>query len=150
MDKIDEQILQILSKNARAKASDISQQVGLSPSAVIDRMRRMEERGVIASYIVQLNYDALGYGIRAWLHVQLEHAKHAESFVAGVQHMPGLLSCDYLTGEFDFLLQALVRSTHELDELHRKISSTEGVAAVKTHVVLREIECAAVIKPENQ
>ncbi|MCL2446632.1 MAG: Lrp/AsnC family transcriptional regulator [Oscillospiraceae bacterium] len=145
MDKVDQKILQILSKDARARASEMSQQVNLSPSAVIDRMRRFEERGVIAGYTVQVNYNALGYGIRAWLHVQLEHARHAESFAAHMQHMPGLLSCDYLTGEFDFLLQAVVRNTQELDQLHRTISSIEHVTTVTTHVVLREIDCAAVI-----
>jgi DNA-binding Lrp family transcriptional regulator len=85
----------------------------------------------------------LGYGIRAWLHVQLTNPKLADSFAARVQHMSGLLSCDYLTGEFDFLLQAVTRSTKELDQLHRAVSDIEGVATVRTHVVLRGIECTA-------
>ncbi|MCL2532443.1 MAG: Lrp/AsnC family transcriptional regulator [Oscillospiraceae bacterium] len=142
MNQVDQQILRILDKNARAKATDIAAQVNLSPSVVINHLRRMEERGIIARYTTQLNYNELGYGIRAWLHVQLEHAKYAERFAAQVQHMPNLLSCDYVTGEFDFLLQAILRSTQELDQLHSALSSTEGVAAVKTHVVLRDIDCS--------
>jgi len=145
MDNYDQKILRILSKNARAKATDIALQVNLSPSVVINRMRRMEERGEIACYTTQLDYNVLGHGIRAWLHVQLTHAKHAERFAAHVQHMPGLLSCDYLTGEFDFLLQAVLRTTQELDQLHSTLSNTEGVATVKTHVVLREIKCTSLI-----
>jgi len=106
-------------------------------------MHRFEERGIITRYTVAVDYNALGYGIRAWLHVQLEHAKYADTFSTRMQHMAGMLSCDYITGEFDFLLQAVTRSTQELDQLHRAISATEGVAAVKTHVVLRKHEYEA-------
>lgn len=141
MDKLDQQLLRILRENSRAKASDISRQINLSVSAVIDRIHRFEDRGIITRYTVALDYNALGYGIRAWLHVQLEQPRYADAFAARMQHTENILSCDYLTGEFDFLLQAVARSTQELDLLQRAVSDVEGVAAVKTHVVLREHAC---------
>jgi len=145
VDKLDQQILRILGENSRASASDISRQVNLSVSAVTHRIHRLEDRGLITGYSVTLDYSALGYGIRAWLHVQLEHPKHANSFATRMQRAENILSCDYLTGEFDFLLQAVARSTQELDQLHRAVSGVEGVAAVKTHVVLRKHDCSVVV-----
>ncbi|MCL2194763.1 MAG: Lrp/AsnC family transcriptional regulator [Oscillospiraceae bacterium] len=141
MDEIDQKILHILSKDARATGSDIARRVGLAPSPVIKRIQRFEERGIITHYTAAVDYNTLGYGIRAFLHVQLEHAKHGGDVAATLQQLPGLLSCDALTGEFDFLLQAVTRSTQALDELHRAIGNIEGVAAVKTHVVLRKMDC---------
>jgi len=141
VDKLDQQILRILTENARIHAAEISRQVNLSVSAVIDRIHRLEEHGVITGYTAMVDHSKLGYGICAWLHVQLNNPKLANSFAARMQHMPGLLRCDYLTGEFDFLLQAVTRNTKELDQLHRAVSDMEGVATVRTHVVLNKIEC---------
>ena len=114
LDKLDRAILRLLQLNGRETYDAIGAQVGLSPSAVLRRVKRLEEGGVIERYVALVRPEAVGLGLTAYLNVRLE--KHTERhkrnpmdlFRASVATWPEVVECAALTGEMDFLLRLLV------------------------------------------
>lgn len=140
MDAIDYEILRCLKKNARIKASAISEKINLSVSTVIDRIHKLERSGVLEQYTIVLNPKEMGNDLTALMEVSLEHPRHFEAFTQMVQENSNIVSCYYLTGEFDFLLKIITDSSDSLELIHRKIKSMEGVSFTHTHFVLKNIK----------
>jgi Lrp/AsnC family leucine-responsive transcriptional regulator len=114
LDKLDRLILRSLQTDGRATYDQLAEQVNLSASAVLRRVRRLEEAGVIDRYVALVRPERVGLGLTAYLNVRLE--KHAEVhkrnpmdlFRASVQTWPEVVECSALTGEMDFLLRVVV------------------------------------------
>ena len=140
MDELDYKILEMLKANARQKASDISKEVHLSISTVIDRIHRMEDMGIITSYTAITDDSKVGNGVTALMEISLDHPRYNESFMEGVAGNPKIISCYYLTGEFDFLLKISCRSSEELEKVHRWVNDLGGIRQTKTHFVLRTVK----------
>ena len=149
MDAIDIKILRALSENARQKASAISQEINLSVSAVIERIHKLEDNGVILGYTAVLDQKRLGHDISAWMEICLEHPKYYDAFVAAVQNIDNILACHYLTGDFDFMIHVVAPSSEALEAIHRRIKKIEGVSATKTHFVLKSVKSNALLMPET-
>lgn len=140
MDKMDYKILQYLKLNARNKASDISKEIHLSVSAVLERIRKMEKNNVIKNYTIIVDQKKLGNDMTALMEVSLEHPKFYESFAKSIKSNNNIVSCYYLTGDFDFMLKIFCKSSDHLERIHREIKSLEGVSATKTHFVLKSVK----------
>jgi len=114
LDKLDRQILRKLQADGRATFDQIAEQVGLSASAVLRRVRRLEEVGVIDRYVALVRPEAVGLGLTAYVNVRLE--KHAEGskrnpmdvFRASVMGWQEVVECVALTGEMDYQLRLMV------------------------------------------
>ena len=114
IDKLDKAILRRLQANGREIYDVIGEQVGLSPSAVLRRVKRLEESGVIDRYVALVQPETVGLGLTAYLNVRLE--KYTETskrnpmdiFRASVQTWPEVVECVSLTGEMDYLLRVVV------------------------------------------
>ena len=114
LDKLDRAILRSLQRNGRETYDVVGEQVGLSPSAVLRRVKRLEDAGVIARYVALVTPEAVGLSLTAYLNVRLE--KHTEShkrnpmdlFRASVQVWPEVVECVSLTGDMDYLLRVVV------------------------------------------
>ena len=148
MDDIDLAILSCLNENARMKASDISKRVNLSVSAVIERIKKMENNKTIEKYTVTLNQKKLGNELIALMEVKLEHPKYYDDFVQMVKNNVNIQSCFYLTGEFDFMLKIYTDSSDSLEKIHRKIKSLQGIQSTMTHFVLKTIKTDSSIIPD--
>jgi Lrp/AsnC family transcriptional regulator, leucine-responsive regulatory protein len=115
LDKLDSAILRILQHNGQATFDAIAERIGLSPSAVLRRTKRMEEAGIIARYVALVAPEAVGLGLVAYINVRLEkHTEHhkrnpMDAFSAAVQAWPEVVECAALTGEMDYLLKVVVR-----------------------------------------
>lgn len=140
MDKIDYKILRILKDKGRETASDIGKTIRLSVSAVLDRIKKMEEAGVIKGYTVVVDSKALGNDVTALMEISLEHPKFHDSFTELIRKHPNIVDCYYLTGDYDFIIKISCASSDELERIHRTIKSTPGVSATRTHFVLKEIK----------
>ena len=140
MDKLDNQILHELQKNARQTASDISKTIHLSVSTVIERIRKMEKSGIIQSYTVITNDQRLGNDITVLMEVSMEHPRFNDSFIERINEHPNIIACYYLTGEFDFMLKICCRSSEHLEQIHNQIKDCAGVRLTKTHYVLRTVK----------
>ncbi|MEN9780463.1 MAG: hypothetical protein RL087_736 [Pseudomonadota bacterium] len=114
LDKLDLQILRQLQANGRATYDEVAEAVGLSPSAVLRRVRRLEDASVIARYAAIVEPERVGLGLTAYINVRLEkHTEHhkrtpMDAFRAAVQAWPEVVECAALTGEMDFLLRVVV------------------------------------------
>ena len=139
MDKIDYRILHMLKQNGRETASEISKEIHLSVSAVLDRIKKMEEGGVIKGYTVTVDARALGNDMTAIMEISLEHPRYHDSFTEMVKEHPNIVDCYYLTGDYDFFLKISCASPDDLESIHRTIKSTPGVSATRTHFVLKKI-----------
>ena len=114
LDKQDKQILRSLQADGRATFEQIGEAVSLSPSAVLRRVKRLEDSGVIDRYVALVKPALVGLGLMAYINVRLE--KHTEShkrnpmdlFRASVQTWPEVVECAALSGEMDYLLRVIV------------------------------------------
>lgn len=117
LDKTDRRILAVMQENGRLSNQEVAEQVSLSPSPCLRRIRRLEQAGVIRKYVALLDADKLGLGLLAYVNVRLE--KHGESgarsatspraaFAAAVMQWPEVIACHAMTGDMDYLLRVHV------------------------------------------
>ena len=149
MDNMDYKILKCLKSNARYKASDISKEIHLSISAVIERIRKMEKNNVITNYTIIVDQKKLDNDVSALMEISLEHPKYYDSFTKAIELNPNIVSCYYLTGDYDFMLKIICQSSDHLEKIHRQIKSLEGVSSTKTHFILKNIKNIFCVIPET-
>ena len=143
MDSMDRSILKCLSENSRQSATQISHQVHLSIAAVIERIRKLERSGIIQQYTIVADQHKIGNEVTALMEVSLEHPRYYEEFTRVMNENSNIVACDYLTGDYDFMLKIQTQSSESLEQLHRVIKSIQGVSGTKTYFVLKEIKCGA-------
>jgi len=148
MDIIDTKILQCLQENSRINASLIGEQINMSVSAVIERIRKLESSGIIKQYTTILNSKLLGKDTTAFISVRLEHPKYNESFMEIVKKQPEIIECYYLTGDFDYILKVITASTETLAQVLNEVKSIKGVSLTKTVVVLSAVKNGVSCSPK--
>ena len=148
MDSIDIKILSCLKQNARQNASSIGEQVNMSVSAVIERIKKLENSGVIRQYTLLLDTKLIGKDISAFISVCLEHPKYNEGFIEAVKQNRQITECHYITGDFDFLLKVITGSTQGLEHVLNEIKSIRGVSLTKTLLVLSTMKNEYSVLPE--
>ena len=147
MDNIDINILRCLIKDARMNASQISNTVNLSVSAVIERMKKLENSGLIRGYTALIDERMAGYDVQAMISVRLEHPKYNQSFAKQMQEHSCVMECFYITGDFDYIARVSAGSTEELTGVLNDIKEIPGVSLTRTYVVLDNIKQAASVLP---
>jgi len=143
LDKTDLQILKLLQQNARITIKEISENVHLSTTPVHERIKRMEESGVIKQYITLLNASKIGKGLMVICYVSLrQHSKNAgDKFIRSILEMNEVLECLTISGEFDFLLKVVAANMDEYYHFHvNKLSSIENVGNVQSVFVMGVIK----------
>ena len=148
MDSVDIKILRCLKDNARLTASAISEDIGLSVSAVIERIKKMENSGLIKGYTIDIDQDILGNKMVALMDVSLKHPDFYDGFVELIKANNSIASCYYQTGEFDFVLRIVTDSTEGLDEVYKVVKGYEGVENTETHIVLRTLKEETALIPD--
>ena len=134
---IDKQILKILQENARTSNAEIARQVGMAPSAILERIRKLEERGVIQGYGVRLNGRALGLGLLAFVLVRTDELSVEDEAAQQLAKMPEVLEVHHIAGEDCFLVKVRTADTEALGRLLREqISAIESVRSTRTTIVL--------------
>jgi Lrp/AsnC family leucine-responsive transcriptional regulator len=139
LDSIDRRLLSLLQKDGRVAVSRLAEAVGLSAPPVHDRLRRLEEAGVIRGYAALLEPDRLGFGLTVFVGVTL--ALHREGAVMkfrnAVNAIPAILECHHLTGSAGFLLKVIARDTAEYEDLVlNTLTRLPGVERLNSSVVL--------------
>lgn len=140
MDKIDVGIIRCLTQDARMNASQIGAKVNLSVSAVIERMKKLENSGLIRRYTAVIDEHKAGFGTQALISVRLEHPKYNESFSKQMCAHPSVVECFYLTGDFDYMARVTVASGEELTKVLNDIKQIPGVSLTRTYVVLETVK----------
>lgn len=150
MDNVDIGILSCLKENARMNASEIGEKVNMSVSAVIERIRKMENAGVIKQYTLVLDAKHTGHELLAFVSVSIEHPKFNDSFAESVLQNKEIVECHYITGDFDFLLKIITHSTTTLERILNVIKSIRGVSLTETLVVLSTVKDEPVVLPDQK
>ncbi|HEX3102109.1 MAG TPA: Lrp/AsnC family transcriptional regulator [Pyrinomonadaceae bacterium] len=135
IDGTDEQILTILQNDARIPNAEIARQIGLAPSAVLERIRKLEDRGVIRGYRTEIDPQAVEFGLTVFVTVKTtECGRDAEEALAAI---PEVLEVHDVAGEDCFMLKIRTKDTDALGRLLReKIKTIPSVSGTRTTVVL--------------
>ena len=135
-DNIDSRILHVLQRDGRISNLKLAEQVNRSPSAVLERVKRLKREGYILGYQARLSREKLGIEVLAFVEVQLERMdpELMARFEAAVRERPAIIECHMIAGTFDYLLKVLVSDMHACRELvESEISKLPGVREARTH-----------------
>ena len=145
LDALDLRILQALQANGRATYDELAQAVGLSASATLRRVKRLEESGVISGYVALVDPGRVGFPLTAYISVRLAKTSATrnpvDDFAAAVQTWPEVVECAALTGEMDYLLRVLVRDmAHHSRFIMDQLLRHPSVMDCKTSFQLRRLK----------
>lgn len=137
LDTLDSKVLKQLQQDGRASWAELATATGLTAPAVAERVRKLEERGVIRGFTAVLNPAALGAELLAFVAVTLEQPKHRAGFLKKVNSLDAVQECHHLAGDFDYLLKVRTAGTADLEHfLSNILKGTAGVARTRTTIVL--------------
>ena len=136
MDITDIKILNALSDNARMSASELSEKVNLSVSAVSERIRKLESSGAIAQYSIILDEQRFGLDVTAYICVLMDHPRYNEQLIAYAKKKNDIVEISYIAGDYDFIMKVRTESTQTLERLLDEVKSVTGVGRTKTMFVL--------------
>ncbi len=136
LDELDLRLLHALQINARSTYAELGAQVALTPPAVHERVKRLEQRGFIRGYAARLDAKGLGFELVAFVSAYTTPDVAYESFTRAVAALPEVLETHSVAGEETFVLKVLTRSTAHLDEFLTRLKAVPGIGRTKTTIVL--------------
>ncbi|MEZ4301801.1 MAG: Lrp/AsnC family transcriptional regulator [Polyangiaceae bacterium] len=151
MDAVDHRLVQLLQADGRATQLELAREVGLSQPAVAERIRKLEERGVLLGYTARVDAGALGKDITAFIGVTIEHPRYFDGFARKVLELSDVLECHRVAGEDSYLLKVKTTNTRALDDLLvETLRTIPGVTQTQTTIVLASIkEETRILVPEE-
>jgi len=135
LDDRDRDIIDALRQDARATYADIGQRVGLSASAVHDRVRKLEQQGVILAYRAVVDPEAVGFMVTALIAATPLDPRQPDDLPDRLADFSEVEDCYSVAGEANYVLKVRVRTTGDLEELIRRLRDKAGVATVTTVVL---------------
>lgn len=138
LNNMDQRILEILQGDARISLKDLAAQVGLSSPSVSERLQRLEERGVIRAFTIDIDPQALGYQLQAIVRIRPLPGK-LQAVQKLIEQTPEFCECDKVTGEDCFIARLFVRSIAQLDQIIDRIAdkAETNTAIVKAQPIRR-------------
>ncbi|MEX0922548.1 MAG: Lrp/AsnC family transcriptional regulator [Rhodovibrionaceae bacterium] len=137
MDKLDRRLLGLLQRDAKLTNAELGQRIGLSVSAVNERIRKLLAVGIIRGFEARLDAAALGQGICAFVLVLIERPEQESAFLAAVATTKQVQECHHVTGDYSYLLKLRVSSTAELERVIRQgLKALPGVVRTQTMIAL--------------
>jgi Lrp/AsnC family transcriptional regulator, leucine-responsive regulatory protein len=140
IDKVDAQILARLQEDGRVSQHELARAAGLSAPAIAERLRKLEERGVIQRFTAVLDARALGWDITAFISVGLSGSRHFADFRVRVGELAEVQECHSVTGNGSYLLKVRVANTAGLEALLGRIQAWPGVQWTTTSLVLSTLK----------
>ena len=143
VDKIDAKILRVLQRDGRISNLKLAEEVHLSPTAVLERVKRLTRDRFILGYEARLNPDKLGAGLMVFVEILLDRTVHdvMDAFKAAVQVRSEILECHLVAGGFDYLLKTRVANMAAYREFIGSVIWTlPGVRETRTYAVMEEVK----------
>ena len=138
---IDTEIVKILQQNARISNAEIARKVGLAPSAVFERIRKLEEKGIIRGYHADVDPRAVELGHLAFMFIRSNDRPGAVGTAAQLSGVPEILELHHVAGEDCFLAKVRARDAEALGRLLRdRLSRIESVTSTRTTIVLEVVK----------
>jgi Lrp/AsnC family leucine-responsive transcriptional regulator len=136
MNPIDTQLLELLQRDCSQSLAVLGGRVGLSISAVNERLRKLRTRGHVRAYVALVNPQTLGYATCAFVLVAVEGKKNEKAFVEAVLKIPQIEECHHISGEFPYLLKMWAHDVQDLELRNENIKEMRGVLRTQVSVVL--------------
>lgn len=136
LDTKDLDILSCLQENGRASIGSIAERIGLSSPAVTERLRKLEERGIVTGFGVRVAPESLALDISAFIQVRVDSSTHYPKFLAKAAAHEEVLECHAITGGASHLLKIRTKNTSTLERLLGEIQRWPGVIGTQTSLVL--------------
>ena len=152
IDKIDRYILAALQADARLRNVELAEQVGLSASPCLRRVKRLKDIGVIRGFATLVDPEAVGLPVSVFVQVTLERQIEAslEAFEARIVRWPEVMECYLMTGDSDYLLRVVAADLTAYQEfLMNKLTRVEGVASIKSSFALKRIAYRTALPVDN-
>jgi Lrp/AsnC family transcriptional regulator, leucine-responsive regulatory protein len=139
MDMLDHKILEVLNADARSSYAEMARELGISQPTVADRIRRLEERGIVRGAMLRIDHARLGFTVSAFVRLRSKSA-HKQKLIESARAMPQVIEMYSVTGEDCMIARVCARSVEELAEILQRLttlaeSSTSVV--LETHIPLR-------------
>lgn len=139
MDAIDKKILKRLQDNARVTISVLSQEISLSMPAISERLKKLESSGVIKQYTAILNPALVDKHLMALIFLSFDNPTNGDKFRNYIEGETDVKECFYITGDYDYALKIITKSTKSLEKLLTRIKEQDGIIKTETIVVLSTI-----------
>ena len=139
LDGIDKKILKELTINSRKPILEISRIIGISGAAIHQRIRKLNESGIISGNHLKINPKTLGYSTLAFIGVYFDNAERNYEAIKIMKKIPEILECHYTTGNWSVLIKIICKDNeHLMSLLNNKIQSIEGVSRTETFISLEQ------------
>jgi Lrp/AsnC family leucine-responsive transcriptional regulator len=139
LDPSDRAILSALSRNARTSYRDLAMLAHLSPNATAERVRRLQELGVIKGFYVEIEPSSLGLNLQAFIDVKLQKGTTMNAFERTLARIIGVEEAVSMTGAFDVRLRVVCKDPHQLGELIEQLRTQAGVQETSATVIVRRL-----------
>lgn len=140
IDKIDMTILSILQDSGRTSNADIARAVGMAPSAVLERMRKLERKGIIRGFEAVLRPKDVGFTLTAFTFVRADEGVGSMDIGKALARIPGVLETHYTAGQDSYLVKVRARDTEHLQHILQQFGAIPGVRDTRTTVVLTTLK----------
>ena len=148
LNRIDQELLRLLQADARQSNSALAEQINLSPTPCLRRLRKLESSGVIKGYTAILDQAAVGLDVAAFAFVKLEKntAANGEAFEKTVAVLSEVMECCVVTGAHDYVLRIVARDLGAYERfLKQKLATVDGVADIETMIILNQTMSRSVL-----
>lgn len=137
LDSLDSKAISLLMRQGRMTWTELGNALGLSAPAAADRVRRLEERGILRGFAAIGDPESLGCGLGAFIAVTLEKSEHREPFLLRIKENTTVLECHHLSGDDDYLLKVRTEDIRSLERLiGEELKGIPGVLRTRTTVIL--------------
>ncbi|MFN7119803.1 MAG: Lrp/AsnC family transcriptional regulator [Saprospiraceae bacterium] len=143
LDKIDLKILKILQENSKITNLDLSKKIGLSPAPTLERVKKLEQSGIIESYHAMVNPQSIGLNVKTFVQVSLAWQKEnaLNNFLEKIKEIEEIVECYIITGEADFLMKIICKDIPTYEQLlFKTLSQIEEIERLKTLMTLSTVK----------
>jgi DNA-binding Lrp family transcriptional regulator len=139
LDSIDKKIIRIMQENGRITNSQLSKEIGLSPAPTLERVKKLEQSGVINSYHAKINKEKIGLGVSTFVLVSLKghNKENIQKFTNSIEKIEEIIECHHITGSGDFLLRVVTKDINSYQKLMlEKVTEIPVVDNLQSIVIL--------------
>ena len=143
LDAIDRKILRLLQGNGRLTNLELAEQVGLSPSPCLRRIKRLEDEGFIKHFVAVVDQDKVGLGVSVFVQIKVEsqELQALGRFETTIRRWPEVLECYLMTGPRDYLLRVVVEDVAAYERfIKEKLTKLEGISTMESSFALSQVK----------
>lgn len=143
MDHIDKHALKVLQEDGRKKNSELAKETGLAPSTMLERVKKLEDKGIIKGYQAVVDSEKIGLKAQGFACISLDRhrVKDIELLEKKINKIPNVRACYHITGRFDYLLHVVAPDIGDLGNLIKaKLATIPGMGKIETFIVYSEVK----------